>query len=57
MDRETGEPVSVLIGWQDGRMMPRVEQLRDEWAEKFVRTTCVNLAAANIALHAEFFLQ
>lgn len=57
MDRATGEPASVLIGWQDGRAMGRVEQLRDEWADRFVHTTSVNLAAANVALHAEAFLQ
>ena len=57
MDRVTGEPVSVLIGWQDGRAMDRVEELHGTWAEKFAHTTTVNLAAANVALHAEWFLK
>ena len=57
MDRATGEPVSVLIGWQDGRAAERVDELRADWAAKFERTTCLNLAVANIPLHAEFFLR
>ena len=55
MDRETGQPLTVMIGWQDGRANDRVEELRQEWAGRFAHTTCVNLAAANVSLHAEHF--
>jgi len=57
MDRETGEPVSIMIGWQDGRAMGRVEELHDDWARRFVDTVGMNLAAANVALHLEILLK
>jgi glycerol kinase len=57
MDRATGKPVSVLIGWQDGRAQPRVDALQQEWGKRFARETAVNLAAANVSLHAVELLQ
>jgi glycerol kinase len=56
MDRATGDPVTPMIGWQDGRCQERVDQLGPEWGPKVFRTAGINLAAASVALHAEWFL-
>jgi glycerol kinase len=56
MDRATGEPVTPMIGWQDGRCQARVDELSASWGAKVFETTNVNLASASVALHAEWFL-
>lgn len=52
-DRETGEPVSKAIVWQDTRTADFVEEIREKWAEKVYARTGWALAPvySSLSLH------
>lgn len=51
MDRATGKPLSPTIGWQDARGGARAEELLGTLGERYLATTGMNLAAANVGIH------
>lgn len=51
MDRATGAPLSPTIGWQDARAGGRAEELLESLGKRYLETTGMNLAAANVGLH------
>lgn len=55
-DRETGEPITKAIVWQDTRTAPFIEEIREEWAEKAYEHTGWALAPVYSSLSLNWIL-